>query len=173
MSSFGSASSVIKSDLLDCFDSIRAAGSFAKSYLHDSFPNPGLEIEGLGVIGLPPSEPEAERIFQHCQLEPPEKALKTPPSANSPSGRVISIDASKITLKNSIWRGFFQSVLNRIIKGLGADTPISQVRADLRGLSLSEADAVVKTNTYAGNVLGKFAELMITLPSKHTGGVSP
>jgi hypothetical protein len=171
VSSFGSTSSVTKSDLLDCFDSIHATGSVAKSYLHDNFPNPGLAIEGLGVIGLPLSVPEAERIFQHYQLEPSEKTSKTPLSANSPSARVVSIDASKITLKNSIWSSFFQNVLKRIIRGLGADTPISQVRADLRGLSLSEADAIVKADTGTMNEPGKFAELMIALPSKHAGGL--
>lgn len=160
-----SISSISKSDLLDCLDCVQATGSFADRFTYSTFPNPGLEIKGLGLIGLPLSEYETRRIFQHFQNQP---------SAELPTWRAVEIGSSKITLKNAAWHKFLGgTILKQIVQGLGLESPPSSINVELVKLLLHEAGTTVDPNPFVEDdhiTSRKIGSLMIVLPSKHNGG---
>ncbi len=81
---------------------------------------PGLEVEGLGVIGLPVSPVEAARIITACNQAPYGKGTQT--IVDTSVRKVWELDAQKFTLSNPQWSVMIEGVLRAIEKALGLST---------------------------------------------------
>lgn len=86
---------------------IQSAGFFAVSKKLDNAPNPGLCVEGLGSIGLPLSDRDAEALIAASHQTPFEKTWELP--------------ASVIHLKNPAWTELLNTVVQEVSRELGVD----------------------------------------------------
>ena len=92
-------------------------GDFAFGTIMHSAPNPGLEINALGVLGLPLSLRDVDSIksiasrasFGHGEKTVLDSTVRDP----------WEISASQISFKNSTWASFLDSVVDTVWKGLG------------------------------------------------------
>ena len=92
-------------------------GSFAFGTLMHSAPNPGLEINTLGVLGLPLSLRDVDSIKSIASRASFGHGEKT--VLDSTVRDTWEISASQISFKNSTWVSFLDSAVDTVWKGLG------------------------------------------------------
>src|SRR5690242_16219833 len=82
---------------------INRPGSFCAS---GSVPTvlPGLEVQGLGPIGLPLTSAQAKALISHCRQAPHGKGTKT--VVDTSVRRVWRLEPKHFTLTNPDWKGF-------------------------------------------------------------------
>ena len=111
-------------------------GSFAFGTTMHSAPNPGLEIDSLGMLGLPLSPRDMESIKGIASRAPfghGEKSI-----IDSTVRDTWEIDSSRISLKNSSWTSFLGGVVDTVWKGLGVAPFTTRPRCELYKLLLYE-----------------------------------
>lgn len=121
---------------------IQSAGFFAVSKTLNNAPNPGLCVEGLGSIGLPPSNRDAEALLAS--------------SHGTPFGKTWELPASVIHLKNPAWTELLNTVVQEVSRELGVDESGREVKAELHKLLLSDEGGVFKphqAHVYPNNLL--------------------
>lgn len=92
-------------------------------------PNPCLFIEGLGTIGLPLSERDAQAIISLATRAPFGRGDKT---VVDPAVRhTWEIPPSKIGFSNLKWKAFEEEMLKEVCAGLGVSPTSSMPRAEL------------------------------------------
>lgn len=102
--------------------------TFDGSFLHSqqymmTAPNPFLRVEGLGLIGLPLSDRDAQTLVGFC----------TP----HPSGMGV-IMPSQVSIENSEWdRWVHTTVMKDVLKALAVDSP--DCRCEFEGILIQEA----------------------------------
>ena len=141
----------IKQSIADYLDAA-ADGSFATSgSLSDV--NPGLLLKGVGKIGLPLSERDAKAIKKiSCER------------------KTCEVEADRVELRNPRWSKIVQYAVSKSVEQLGVVGGESSVRADLHNLQLYERGGSPSTKHDSSAVPGKFATLVVVLPSEHEGG---
>ena len=156
-------------ELLGCLETVDATGSFATSLSYTTIPNPCLDIEGYGTIGLPLSQHDAQAIIQRSRQAPFGKGEET--LVDTSVRKTWEIDASKLTIKNPAWAGFFDLVLRMVVQNLGVEGGAEHVRAEPYKLLLYEEGCIFKPHRDTEKLPGMIATLVLSLPSKHSGGV--
>lgn len=108
-------------------------GTFACFGQLPDAPLPGLEIAGLGPVGLPLHDHEAARTIAAAELAPFGKGDQTVVDLAVRS--TWQIDISRVTLQNPTWTQFFkEEVMNRVCRRMG--TRFEQTEAHLYKLLL-------------------------------------
>ena len=92
-------------------------GSFAFGSSLPSAPNPGLEIDALGMLGLPLSARDAEAIKGIAARSPFGHGEKT--VIDMSVRDTWEIDSSRIRFRNPAWSTFMEDVVKNVWKGLG------------------------------------------------------
>lgn len=157
----------LSESLRDCLDSIETEGSFnAKGVFEDV--NPGLEIEGLGGIGMPVSQHDALRIIEKSRQAPFGKGSET--LVDTSVRNTWEIDAVRIRCAHPKWPAFQQSVLDSACKQLGVPGGAQDVRAEPYKLLVYETGALFKSHKDTEKTPGMFGTLVVSLPSEHEGG---
>ena len=103
----------LKTELEDCLGNLLSAGTFA---LFEHLPNPvnpGLYVKGVGTIGLPLSDRDAEAI-KEASVEP-------------------ELAANCIETRNPAWEHFVDVAISKVTSDLGIE---GSVRAELKGMHL-------------------------------------
>ncbi|KAH7189103.1 uncharacterized protein B0J16DRAFT_413509 [Fusarium flagelliforme] len=77
------------------------------------------------------------------------------------------LDPSQFTIISAKWRNYLLNVYATAAEQMGINTPI---RAKLYKMLLYEEGAMFKPHTDTEKIPGMFGTLVISLPSKHTGG---
>ncbi|GJE87361.1 hypothetical protein PsYK624_034440 [Phanerochaete sordida] len=135
---------------------------FRKTYT--DAPDAALTVEGLGAVSLPFFDRDAEAI-KPCALQV---------SSEEPgSGECVvwEIDASKVTLANSKWEDYVDSVVDDVCDALSFTCNTAELQWELQKLSVYEAGShlLQPTSSEQGNP-NLAATLIIFLPSQHAGG---
>src|SRR5277367_6758811 len=100
----------LKTELEDCLGSLQSAGTFALfEHLPNPF-NPGLYVKGLGNIGLPLSDRDAEAI-KESSVE----------SVKGGKRKAVELTANCIETRNPAWQHFIDEAIQKVISGLGID----------------------------------------------------
>ena len=159
----------LQDELLDCLESVDTIGSFATNLTYTAIPNPCLDIEGYGTIGLPLSQHDAQAIIQRSRQAPFGKGEET--VVDTSVRKTWEIDASKLTTRNPAWPGFFNVVLRMVVANLGVEGGVEHVRAEPYKLLLYEKGCIFKPHRDTEKLPGMIATLVLSLPSKHSGGV--
>ena len=108
-------------------------GSFAGSGSLNNAPNPGLHINGIGLIGSPLSQSDAEKIIAQSQQAPFGKMDQT--IVDLSVRRTWQIDATKVTFQNPRWKTYVGTqVIPRVAERLGLSA--DQIEAHLYKLLL-------------------------------------
>ncbi|KAJ7169374.1 hypothetical protein C8R43DRAFT_122366 [Mycena crocata] len=151
-------------------------GEFAvcKRYAMGVAPNPCLEIDGLGTVGLPLSERDARAIISACK---PARL----PSGNTELSGIWEMSAEKIHLDNPAWDTWIEKTAGATAsRALGAverarkATPWAAAAAPAtfaaRKLVIHEAGSSGATHVGRADPTDKIGDLTVILPGRHDGG---
>lgn len=100
-----------------CLDNVKSAGSFASFGVQSMFPLPGLEIDGLGSLGLPLSERDVMALIERCHKSPFGRGSET--HIDETVRKTWELDASQFSLTNPAWHSFEMSIIRRVAQDLG------------------------------------------------------
>ncbi|PPR02251.1 hypothetical protein CVT24_011602 [Panaeolus cyanescens] len=156
----------------DLSDTLSEDRELFEAYYHRSVegiaPITGLKIEKLGLIDLPLTEQEAQRIIRRASQEKlcNSQTVITPSMPHS-----LEIDSAYVSFENSAWQGYFERSVKVAVQNLGAKNFMDRLKCRFSKLVLQKEgfysspleDVVVGTD-------GTFATTTIILPSAHHGG---
>ncbi|KAI4233530.1 MAG: hypothetical protein LQ349_004358 [Xanthoria aureola] len=143
-------------------------GFFATSGVIPIAMNPGLSLKGLGRVGLPLSERDANDIAKISREAPFGKGTKK--LVDKSVRNTWEIDPTQVEFRNPQWQKTLQYAVSKTVEQLGVLGGQSSVRADLHKLLLYEEGGFFKTHRDTEKAPGMFATLVIMLPSAHEGG---
>ncbi|KAK5257071.1 hypothetical protein LTR16_001675 [Cryomyces antarcticus] len=101
---------------------------------------PGLYIEGIGIVGLPLGERDAKAIIQASHQAPFGKGNET--LVDVTVRKTWELNADQFQLRNPAWSKFLQKILDNTAEALGVH--VSGLRAELYKLLLYEEGAMFK-----------------------------
>ena len=142
--------------------------SFAFADTAPSAPNLGLEVQELGIIGLPLSTRDADALKTKCHRSPFGKGEETLVDAAVRSS--WELDSSQFQLSNPAWQLFIQNNITEVYDKLGLSYGRENVRAELYKPLIYEEGAFFKPHQDSEKTNGMFGTLVVSLPSKHEGG---
>lgn len=117
-------------------DNFTHSGSFAVGESIPAAPNPCLEIDSLGTIGLPLSARDAEAIKNVAARSPFGHGDKL--VVDSTVRDTWEIDGTKIKMRNSAWDAFMGGLMEMVKKGLGVPSNTMPCKCELYKLLLYE-----------------------------------
>ncbi|KAJ7771482.1 hypothetical protein B0H16DRAFT_1513690 [Mycena metata] len=145
---------------------LRRDFSFQGKYCHAattaSAANPGLNVKGIGILGLPLSERDAKLV---------QSLIASTTNDPQPVGNVWELDSNAIECSNPAWDMYLEDiVLKDIWKKLAPQS--SRPRLELQSLLLWEAtsDILEYECTETPKRTDEFATIHVILPSFYTGG---
>ncbi|GAB4813872.1 hypothetical protein N2152v2_000918 [Parachlorella kessleri] len=153
--------------LRQALDSVGPAGDYAVSGTLESI-FPGLEVEGVGPVGLPLTAVHAEAIKVCCEPAPYGKGEET--KLDKAVRDTWQLDASKVTFCNTTeWASLLAGAVEKCCKGLGVSAAL-QVYAQLYKLLLYETGGHFVPHRDTEKVEGMFGTMDILLPCAFEGG---
>ncbi len=126
---------------------------------------PGLEVEGIGNVGVPVSAADAKRIIQQAAQAPYGRGEET--IVDTSVRRVWQLEPRQFSLKNAAWEPFIAG----IVEAVRTEFAIPQkVELQLYKLLVYEKGSFFAPHRDSEKAPGMFATLVVCLPSKHEGG---
>ncbi|KAL8707410.1 MAG: hypothetical protein Q9220_007555 [cf. Caloplaca sp. 1 TL-2023] len=156
------------SELCRLIAQVQTSGSFAAFGAIDSFVNPGISVDPIGIVRLPLSGDDAQSLVQTSQRAPFGKGNQT--VVDESIRMTWQIDAANVRFLNEEWQSCLNQILERVAQELGIAAGASGIRAELHKMLLYEKGAMFKPHQDTEKVPGMFGTLVICLPSEHTGG---
>ncbi|TDL21102.1 hypothetical protein BD410DRAFT_829295 [Rickenella mellea] len=156
----------IQDALIDALDdSFSVKGDYAVCHQYDSGPLPGLHATGVGVIGLPLSAHDSER------LSTIRRDIRVPNGVSPNTKGGCEYDPLKFEFANPGWsRWLRETVLARALSSLGVYFHSSSIRLSLCKVLLSECRSISRFIQSDDTGTPAFATLVIILPAQFTGG---
>ncbi|KAI9890596.1 MAG: hypothetical protein M1814_003794 [Vezdaea aestivalis] len=155
-------------DLQTQISGVHSAGSFATSAAIDTFVNPGISVDSIGIIRLPLSEQDAHAIVQVSRKAPFGKGSET--LVDESVRDTWEIGSDKLQFLNPQWQDCLNEIVKRAATELGVVNAATSVRAELYKMLLYEKWCSFKPHKDTEKVPGMFGTLVICLPSEHIGG---
>ncbi len=126
---------------------------------------PGLEVQGLGPIGVPVAPADAKRIIGKASQAP--YGLGEATIVDTEVRHVWQLEHSQFELRNAAWSEAVASVVDAIKRDLGIR---GKVTAELYKLLVYEKGSFFKPHRDTEKIPGMFGTLVVCLPSRHEGG---
>jgi hypothetical protein len=130
------------------------------------FVMPGLEVEGLGMIGFPLAKTQAQAIIKQSYQAPYGKGIET--LVDTKVRRVWELDPKNFKLLNPAWEQSLVDILGNIQTSLGLKN--CKLTAQLYKLLIYEKGDFFLPHRDGEKMDGMVATLVVTLPSLHKGG---
>ena len=151
--------------LIDLMDQVQTSGAFA---VGGALPSilPGLQVKGVGPIGLPLTEHQAKALIEVSEPAPygrGEETIVDPQVRHS-----WQISAEDVELGNPQWNEALQTAVDQIGKALGLSD--CQINFDLYKLLVYEAGSFFASHRDTEKIPNMFATFVVNLPSAHAGG---
>ena len=155
----------IQDGLVKALDKINRPGSFA---VGGSIPAllPGLEVKGLGQIGLPLAAAQAKELIEHCEQAPYGKGQET--LVDTSVRKVWRLTPKKFQLTNPIWELVLKQVVSSVQSELGLEK--QKLQSHLYDLLLYEPGGFFLPHQDGEKLDGMVATLVVVLPSEFKGG---
>ncbi len=152
-------------DLLEAIAGIDRPGNiFAAG---DRVPTmPGLDVEGIGKVGLPLSKSQARALIRQCRQAPYGKGTQT--LVDTDVRRVWEMDPAHFELTNPKWGALIKSILMEVQQSLGIEE--CKLSAHLYKLLVYEKGSFFLPHRDGGRLDAMVATLIVALPSVHEGG---
>ncbi|KAF9044405.1 hypothetical protein BJ165DRAFT_1390309 [Panaeolus papilionaceus] len=145
---------------------------FAGNYYHRSVepnaPNPILTIEGIGLIGLPLSERDAQMIVSRAAQAPFGKGDQT--IVDTSVRDTWEIEPAHVSFQNPKWKTFVDETAMKVWKALGVAPNKTRPRCELYKLLLYQTGSHFLPHQDTAKAPGMFATVVIVLPSAFGGG---
>jgi len=141
--------------------------SFAFADTAPGAPNLGLEVQELGIIGLPLSTRDADALKAKCHMSSFGKGEETLVDAAVRSS--WELDSSEFQLSNPAWQSFVEKTIIEVYGNLGLLYGRENLKVELYKLLIYEEGAFVKSHQDSEKTNGMLGTLVVSLPSKHEG----
>ncbi|CZT25737.1 uncharacterized protein RCC_11406 [Ramularia collo-cygni] len=148
-------------------DSLDSEGSFCAQGSREDI-NPGLQVEGVGGIGMPISAYDAQRLIRYSRQAPFGKGSET--IVDITVRNTWEIDAAKIKCAHPKWPSIEQSILDSVTSQLGIVGGSEFVKLEPYKLLIYGEGAMFKPHRDTEKAEGMFGTLVIALSSPHQGG---
>ncbi|KAJ7273004.1 hypothetical protein C8J57DRAFT_1128654 [Mycena rebaudengoi] len=133
--------------------------AFSRRYATGDAPNPHLNIDGLGVVGIPLSVRDARAIIPVC----------TPAPVNQVG--VWEISSDRVHFDNHAWDAWVREVAGpAAVHGLRADSGSAKPEYVFQKLVVHEICSRLVHVEHAHDSAAKIGELILILPSSFVGG---
>lgn len=126
---------------------------------------PGLEVEGIGNVGVPVSAADARRLVEQASQAPYGRGEETIVDTNV--RRVWQLEPRQFALRNAAWGGFIDGIVDSIRTEFGIP---KKVQHELYKLLVYEPGSFFAPHRDSEKIPGMFATLVVCLPSRHEGG---
>jgi hypothetical protein len=126
---------------------------------------PGLEVDGIGAIGLPLTPVQAEQLIASAERAPYGRGEETVTDISV--RRTWQIGADRVLIRGKYWPGTLQAIVTRVAEGLGVVGPID---AELYKLLIYDEGSFFVPHRDTEKSPGMFATLVLALPSVAEGG---
>jgi hypothetical protein len=127
---------------------------------------PGLEVEGLGPVGLPLTASQAKELKAHCEQAPYGKGEVT--LVDTSVRRVWHVKPDRFKLTNPEWEPFLRQIVFDVQDGLGLEK--QPLESHLYDLLLYEPGSFFLPHRDGEKVPRMVATLVVVLPSSFEGG---
>ena len=127
---------------------------------------PGLEVEGLGPVGLPLTARTAKDLIKHCHQAPYGKGEKTLVDTNV--RRVWRMEPDRFALTNPDWDRVIKEIVARVQEELGLES--QKLESHLYDLLLYEPGSFFLPHRDGEKLDRMVATLVVVLPSSYEGG---
>ena len=127
---------------------------------------PGLEVEGLGTVGLPLTKTQARTLVRRCRQAPYGKGTQT--LVDTDVRRVWEMDPEQFELTNPKWEALIESIIDEVKQRLGLRE--RKLSAHLYKLLLYEKGSFFLPHRDGERLDAMVATLIVALPSAHEGG---
>ncbi|PIL31359.1 hypothetical protein GSI_06058 [Ganoderma sinense ZZ0214-1] len=159
----------IRDDLATIFEGdLDFNGEFSFHRAYPLAPNPSLNVDDLGTIGLPLSLRDAAAIKHSSDQAPFGKADRT--IIDKSVRDTWEIDAQQVQFENPAWQPFLDGTVRDVCQALGVNLDTSKPRCELYKLLLYETGSHFLPHIDTEKTDGMFATMVIVLPSRFTGG---
>lgn len=126
---------------------------------------PGLDVAGVGEVGLPVSAADAKRLIQQAVQAPYGRGEET--IVDPKVRRVWQLEPVQFELRNAEWKSFIGLIVETIRQEFGIT---QKADAQLYKLLVYEKGSFFAPHRDSEKSAGMFATLVVCLPSKHDGG---
>lgn len=144
---------------------INRPGSFCVTG-SDRAANPGLEVAGLGPIGLPLAALQAKELKTHCEHAPYGKGEET--LVDTRVRRVWQLNPDRFALTNPEWPQFLRDAVKTVQHELGLEK--QKLESHLYNLLLYEPGSFFLPHRDGEKLDRMVATLVVVLPSSFKGG---
>ena len=151
--------------LVEALDAIDRPGDVAAAGDRE-LTMPGLEVEGLGAIGLPLPKAQARALIRRCRQAPYGKGTQT--LVDTDVRRVWEMDPAQFELTNPKWKALIRSIIKEVKQRLGLEE--CKLSAHLYKLLLYEKGSFFLPHRDGERLDAMVATLIVTLPCAHEGG---
>ncbi|KAK2764503.1 hypothetical protein FQN54_009198 [Arachnomyces sp. PD_36] len=155
----------LKGDLIACLSDVDRAHSPATFAVCPQPLNPGIEIEGLGRVGLPLSKRDAETIAKLSHQAPFGMGSET--IVDLDVRKTWELNPNQFKTANPSWVQALEEIVENVKTELGVN---SEVEAQPHKMLLYGEGAMFKPHKDSEKAPGMFGTLVICLPSEHEGG---
>ncbi len=127
---------------------------------------PGLEVDGLGPIGLPLTPRAAKELIKHCHQAPYGKGEET--LVDTKVRRVWRLETDHFALKNPDWDRVIKEIVGKVQQELGLEG--QEMESHLYDLLLYDAGSFFLPHQDGEKLRRMVATLVVVLPSSFEGG---
>jgi hypothetical protein len=127
---------------------------------------PGLEVEGLGPVGLPLTDGQAQELKGLCEQAPYGKGEET--VVDTSVRRVWRLPPERFALKGPDWPAFLQETVRKVREELGLEG--QKLEGHLYDLLLYEPGSFFLPHRDGEKLERMVATLLVVLPSSFEGG---
>ncbi|EGN96309.1 hypothetical protein SERLA73DRAFT_76286 [Serpula lacrymans var. lacrymans S7.3] len=160
----------VQDDLEEAFGGdFKFKGQYAFSSPLPHAPNPGLCVDGLGLIGLPLSERDAQSIKRASAQAPFGHGERT--IVDKQVRDTWEIEPGRVKFLNPAWQQYVDSiVVGQVWTTLGVAPYTAIPRCELYKMLLYETGSHFLPHRDTEKANGMFATIIIVLPSLYSGG---
>ena len=159
----------LREGLLNTLNDIDGSNVFAKTKDVAELPNPGLQINNLGIIGLPLSKHDARAVISQARESPFGKGDQT--LVDQTVRKSWELNPTQFQTRNPAWQSAVQDIVSVAYQDFHLACGVANVKAELYKLLLYEEGAFFRSHQDSEKAPGMFGTLVICLPSLHEGGL--
>lgn len=126
---------------------------------------PGLEVDGVGNVGVPICAADARRLIEQASQAPYGRGQET--IVDTKVRRVWQLEPRQFGLRNAAWGAFVDGIVEAVRKEFGIH---KKVQHELYKLLIYEQGSFFAPHRDTEKTPGMFATLVVCLPARHEGG---
>ena len=154
----------ITTELLQILDGLADSATYCATGIVGAV-LPGLEVVGVGDVGIPVPAEAAKKLIQQAAQAPYGRGEETIVDPNV--RRVWQLEPNQFALRNAEWKSCLQSIVDAVRLEFGIT---QKVDAQIYKLLVYEQGSFFAPHRDSEKAERMFATLVVCLPSKHEGG---